>query len=126
MNSARFIAALALAGCASFDSSSFGRSAQDDGLPYMRSDVAMRELAGTGAGKIQHIVYIVQENRSFDNLFQGYPGADTVSQRQNFGWDDGETHGGPAHRFVRDRPFGRMRCSLRATARERCPGPIAG
>ena len=80
MNSARFIAALALAGCASFDSSSFGRSAQDDGLPYMRSDVAMRELAGTGAGKIQHIVYIVQENRSFDNLFQGYPGADTVSQ----------------------------------------------
>ena len=33
----------------------------------------------TGAGKIKHVVYIVQENRSFDNLFQGYPGADTVS-----------------------------------------------
>ncbi|HTU82300.1 MAG TPA: alkaline phosphatase family protein [Candidatus Acidoferrales bacterium] len=31
----------------------------------------------TGTGKIQHIVVIVQENRSFDNLFQGYPGADT-------------------------------------------------
>jgi phospholipase C len=28
---------------------------------------------------IKHIVIIVQENRSFDNLFQGYPGADTVS-----------------------------------------------
>src|ERR1700722_13985678 len=27
--------------------------------------------------KIKHIVYIVQENRSFDNLFYGYPGADT-------------------------------------------------
>jgi phospholipase C len=28
---------------------------------------------------IKHIVVIVQENRSFDNLFQGYPGADTVA-----------------------------------------------
>src|ERR1700690_1470553 len=27
---------------------------------------------------IQHIVVIMQENRSFDNLFNGYPGADTV------------------------------------------------
>ncbi|MFY9663559.1 MAG: hypothetical protein WAL67_09675 [Candidatus Cybelea sp.] len=30
-------------------------------------------------GKITHIVYVVQENRSFNNLFQGYPGAYTVS-----------------------------------------------
>jgi phospholipase C len=30
-------------------------------------------------GTFQHVVFIVQENRSFDNLFQGYPGADTVS-----------------------------------------------
>jgi phospholipase C len=29
------------------------------------------------SGKIQHVVIIVQENRSFDNLFQGFPGADT-------------------------------------------------
>ncbi len=28
---------------------------------------------------IQHIVFIIQENRSFDDLFQGYPGANTVS-----------------------------------------------
>ncbi len=35
------------------------------------------------AQKIQHVVIIVQENRSFDNLFQGYPGADTVSQGLN-------------------------------------------
>ncbi|MGB8964270.1 MAG: alkaline phosphatase family protein [Candidatus Cybelea sp.] len=48
-----------------------GRSA----LPLVQSDTT----PGTGAGKIQHIVYIVQENRSFDNLFQDYPGADTVS-----------------------------------------------
>jgi phospholipase C len=41
-------------------------------------------LASLGAAaKIKHIVYIVQENRSFDNLFQGYPGADTVSSGKN-------------------------------------------
>ncbi|HEY1429799.1 MAG TPA: alkaline phosphatase family protein, partial [Candidatus Tumulicola sp.] len=30
-------------------------------------------------GKIKHIVIIIQENRSVDNLFQGLPGADTRS-----------------------------------------------
>jgi phospholipase C len=41
-------------------------------------------LASLGAAaKIKHIIYIVQENRSFDNLFQGYPGADTVSSGKN-------------------------------------------
>jgi phospholipase C len=34
----------------------------------------------SGAGKIEHVVYIVQENRSFDDLFYGYPGADTVTR----------------------------------------------
>ena len=61
-----FIAAFALAGCGA-------RS-----LPYMQSNFALHQLSISGAGKIKHIVYIVQENRSFDNLFQGYPGADTV------------------------------------------------
>jgi phospholipase C len=49
----------------------------------MQSNVALRSLNGTGAGKITHIVYIVQENRSFDDLFHGYPGADTVSRGKN-------------------------------------------
>jgi phospholipase C len=52
-------------------------------LPYMQSPSALRALNETGAGKITHVVYIVQENRSFDNLFQGYPGANTVSKGQN-------------------------------------------
>jgi len=30
-------------------------------------------------GKIQHVIFVIQENRSFDDLFQGYPGADTQS-----------------------------------------------
>jgi len=33
------------------------------------------------AGRIQHVVVIIQENRSLDNLFQGFPNADT----QNYG-----------------------------------------
>lgn len=32
-----------------------------------------------GSGKITHVIYIVQEGRSFDDLFQGYPGANTQS-----------------------------------------------
>ncbi len=57
-------------------------------LPAMQQGPILETLAGTGAGKIKHIVYIVQENRSFDNLFHGYPGADTVSQGKD---SEGET-----------------------------------
>ncbi|HZV77540.1 MAG TPA: alkaline phosphatase family protein [Candidatus Babeliales bacterium] len=52
-------------------------------LPYMQDGAPLHALASTGAGKITHVVYIVQENRSFDNLFQGYPGADTVPRGRN-------------------------------------------
>ena len=38
------------------------------------------------ARRIHHVVVIVQENRSFDNLFHGFPGADTV--------DTGRAHDG--------------------------------
>ncbi len=46
-------------------------------LPPASVVAAMR--ASTGSGKIDHVVIIIQENRSLDNLFQGYPGADTRS-----------------------------------------------
>jgi phospholipase C len=42
--------------------------------------------ASLGSGKIKHVIILVQENRTFDNLFHGYPGADTVSS--------GKTHDG--------------------------------
>ncbi len=66
--------ALALSGC-SADAT--------QALPYMQSASALRALDRTGAGKITHIVYIIQENRSFDNLFRGYPGANTVAKGKN-------------------------------------------
>ena len=52
-------------------------------LPDTHSQTALRSGFSTGSGKITHVVFVVQENRSFDNLFQGYPGADTVSQGMN-------------------------------------------
>lgn len=39
----------------------------------------LHALNANGVGKIQHVVWVIQENRSFDDLFKGYPGADTVS-----------------------------------------------
>lgn len=39
-------------------------------------------FSSSGLNKIQHVVIIIQENRSFNNLFMGYPGAKT----QNYGY----------------------------------------
>jgi phospholipase C len=40
-------------------------------------------LPGTMSQKISHVIVVVQENRSFDNLFMGFPGANTVSSGMN-------------------------------------------
>ena len=42
-------------------------------------------LAPPTSTPIQHVVVIMQENRSFDHLFNGFPGADTVSSGMNQG-----------------------------------------
>jgi phospholipase C len=66
-----FVAVGLLSGCGS------------QSLPYMQNGSLLHTVNASGAGKITHIVYIVQENRSFDNMFQGYPGADTVPKGKN-------------------------------------------
>jgi phospholipase C len=71
---ARLIAALvvavpALAGC--------GGGSASSSLPT--HDVPAPPGGVSGASGINHIVIVIQENRSFDNLFRGFPGADTVS-----------------------------------------------
>ena len=66
---ARLQAALMLAAFSSTGCSNGARAV----LPYMQSGPAIQALNGTGAGKITHVVFIVQENRSFDNLFQAIP-----------------------------------------------------
>jgi phospholipase C len=40
---------------------------------------ATAENVHYGFPKIRHVIMVVQENRSFDDLFQGFPGADTQS-----------------------------------------------
>jgi phospholipase C len=48
-------------------------------LPLHAENGVLQSLHGNGVGKIRHVVWVVQENRSFDDVFEGYPGADTVS-----------------------------------------------
>jgi phospholipase C len=43
----------------------------------------VRGHAGPRTSTVQHVVFIIQENRSFDDLWQGYPGADTQSWGYN-------------------------------------------
>ena len=50
------------------------------------ASVTLRVVATAGpSSMIQHVVVIMQENRSFDNLFNGFPGADTVQSGSNYG-----------------------------------------
>jgi phospholipase C len=47
---------------------------------------SQNEISGArhqSSGLIQHVVIIIQENRSFNNLFMGYPGATTQSYGYN-------------------------------------------
>ena len=56
------------------------------GLPVSAPATARRVLVGRPAQTdemIQHVVIIIQENRTVDNLFQGFPGADTQSYGYN-------------------------------------------
>ena len=66
-------AGLALAGCA---------NAPRDALPS-RAGSRPSAIRAASSGKIEHVIIVVQENRSFDDLFQGYPGADTVASGKN-------------------------------------------
>jgi phospholipase C len=67
-----------LAGCAQQTQQAFNLAPPIAG-PAQRS--SMTKLLGSG--KIQHVFIIVQENRTPDNLFNGLPGADTVTFGMN-------------------------------------------
>jgi phospholipase C len=56
-------------------------------VPATAQSVPGASSTGTPAppaarGKVKHVVIVVQENRSVDNLFNGFPGADTVRSGQ--------------------------------------------
>ena len=69
------VAAAMLAGCGALHLSL--SKGQDTTQPPIGATGAMPNIA-SGRGKITHIVFIVQEQRSFDNLFCGYGGADAA------------------------------------------------
>ena len=81
-------------------------------MPYAQRNEVFQSVLGSGAGKINHVVYIVQENRSFDDMFQGYPGADTVSS--------GKTSKGQRIKLP---PVALRRSTKSITRRTRCSRP---
>jgi phospholipase C len=66
-----------------------GNGAPTSGLPFTQQQLfGQRATSGhihraATSGDIQHVVIIVQENRSFNNLLYGFPGATT----QSYGYD---------------------------------------
>jgi phospholipase C len=75
--------ALALAACSAATGSSSAMLPQPVN-PQRAHGVLLAggDPASGGSSKIKHVVIVVQENRSFNNLFMGYPGATT----QNYGY----------------------------------------
>jgi len=51
------------------------------GAPSVPAQIPLER--GRAATPITHVVFVIQENRSFNNLFMGYPGATT----QSYGYD---------------------------------------
>jgi phospholipase C len=71
------VAALFVAGCR-------GGTGGPPALPMaMRGDPVTLGERAHPLDKIKHVVIVIQENRSFNNLFYGFPGAKTVT----FGYD---------------------------------------
>ena len=64
---AALVAAFALTSCG-------GASGAVAGMPFARA------LPNSGSNPIQHIVVVIQENRSFDDLFATFPNADGTTQ----------------------------------------------
>ncbi len=60
-----------------------GNGAPSGAAPGLPSTVIRPLSGGSGSGKIEHVVILIQENRSFNNLFYGFKGATTAT----YGYD---------------------------------------
>jgi phospholipase C len=70
----RLCLATALAGCGASHTEMTPPGIQ----PSAMMPAGTAPVRATGSGKIQHVIVIVQEARSFDNLFCNYPGSDAA------------------------------------------------
>ena len=68
--------ALVLGGCSASAQSPVVTSPASSYSSLARSDAA--RISANFTGPITHVIVMIQENRSFDNLFNGFPGANTV------------------------------------------------
>jgi phospholipase C len=75
-------AILALGACATRDALGTGAAMVPDAAAR-RLRAGAPTVRNAAQGKILHVVYIIQENRSFNNLFMGFKGATT----QSYGYD---------------------------------------
>ncbi len=57
--------------------------------PQAQRSLASSVLHAGGSSPIKHVIVIIQENRTFDNIFHGFPGADTVDTGKG---KDGKTY----------------------------------
>jgi phospholipase C len=80
---ALLVATLALSACSGHLSPTPPAAAVARAPSGGNRDIAALLRARPSRTPIQHVVFIVQENRTIDNLFQGYPGADTVPSGLN-------------------------------------------
>jgi phospholipase C len=55
---------------------------QNRALPAIGGNSLMADTT-SGAGKIKHVIWIVQENRSFNDIFEGFPNATTAPSGTN-------------------------------------------
>ena len=47
-------------------------------LSVLRSHLAVAQTPPAGMNKVNHVIWVIQENRTFDNYFGTYPGADGI------------------------------------------------
>jgi phospholipase C len=73
--------AAALSACGGYPGSSPWVSQQS--VNAERAQSLLVASRASGSSKIQHVVIVVQENRSFNNLFYGFPGATTAQYGYN-------------------------------------------
>ena len=83
-------------------------SACGSGAVSPSSPEAANSALGRSSGKIQHIVIVVQEGRSFDNLFCAYPGADGKCSHETIPLEANCTLSDTFGDFERDRKTGKF------------------
>jgi phospholipase C len=96
-------AGLALAGC-----SAGAGTSTPDAVPF-------HQLSNTGTSPIQHVVIVIQENRSFDDLFALFPGANGAKRglmkvKQGTGYIDKSVKLA-GHSLIEKRDFGHCHVS---------------